>query len=95
MIFSSPETKARDELMYRLSVHSNILNTALEPWANSPQTSCGAFSQRGLKFCHGHGPLRWPSCLYMVKILKNLLQNLESFKAESGCMALGIQGLFK
>ena len=42
----------------------------------------------GLKICsnghgHGHGPLRWPPCPYMVKTLKNLLQNQESFKVES------------
>ena len=35
----------------------------------------------GLKIClNGHGSLRWPPCPYVVKTLKNLLQNQESFK---------------
>ena len=48
-----------------------------------------------VKVCaNGHGPLRWPPCPYMVKILKNLLlQNQESFEAESLYIASGIQGL--
>ena len=98
-IFSSSEPKAQDDLLWYLAVRRlsvclssvHVFERLLlwNPWANFLQTSRGA----DWKFVQMVTVrwLRWPPCPYMVKTLKNLLQNQDRLKAESWCIASGLK----
>ena len=100
-LFSSPDQLLRSLPIHCPSIVHPHLRTLLyrKPWANFLQTSCGAFCQSGVENLYKRlrsVKLDWRHAHMYLKNL--LLQNQESFEAESWYIAsgtLGLPSLFK